>query len=120
MIKANIFTSFKSRVSEKRIFEVVQDHMKKRKVKDAEIEIETVGQEEMAKLNEKYMKKKGPTDVLSFPLPKIYPEDHLLGTIVLCRDIIEKNSEKNNLKYTDEFEKVLRHGIDHLLGKHHD
>lgn len=87
---------------------------------DASLEIEVVETEKMSYLNKKFMKKDGPTDVLSFPLPKISTLDNFIGTIVLCHDIIKSNSTKNGVSFESEFDNNLRHGIDHLLGIHHD
>jgi len=108
------------RITSDRISRTVKKYLKKKNMSDASLEIEVVGVNRMTSLNRKYMKKSGPTDVLSFPLPKISALDNFLGTIVLCHDIIKSNSTKNGVSFKDKFDSNLKHGIDHLLGIHHD
>jgi len=93
--------------------------LRHRGIDKAEVEIEMISPSKMAALNKKYRRRVGPTDVLSFSLPKIFPTDDLLGTIVLCHDIISENSKKYSVHFDFEMEKVIRHGIDHLIGIHH-
>jgi probable rRNA maturation factor len=89
--------------------------LKKRGKNNAHLEIEVVGTRRIAALNKKFLHRMGPTDVLSFPLPS----NKLLGTIFLCGDIIKKNAKENEKTLENEFEFILRHGIDHIVGIHH-
>lgn len=120
MIKVETKISNTAVVSPSKITAIVKRHLKTRGVTDASVEVEVVGKDTMATLNKKYMKKDGPTDVLSFPLPKISTSDNLIGTIVLCHDIIKSNSTIDGVGFESEFDKNLTHGIDHLLGIHHE
>ena len=120
MIKVETKISSAIAILPSKITAIAKRHLKTRGVKDASIEVEVVGKDKMATLNKKYMKKDGPTDVLSFPLPKISTSDNLIGTIVLCRDIIKLNSTISGVDFENEFDKNLTHGIDHLLGIHHE
>ena len=106
-------------VSNGTITKAVKDQLLKRGVTDATIEVETIGIKAMTALNKKHLNKLGATDVLSFPLPKIPKSENLLGTIVLCRDIIQKNCQANGVKFKDETDRMIRHGVDHLVGIHH-
>jgi probable rRNA maturation factor len=110
----------KHRFDQKKIYTIAKDQLKKRGVSSASLEVEIVGKDRITSLNKKYMGRIGPTDVLSFPLPKISAFDNLIGTIFLCRDIIKLNSTKNSVSFQNEFERNLRHGIDHLVGIHHN
>ncbi|NCU41562.1 MAG: rRNA maturation RNase YbeY [Candidatus Moranbacteria bacterium] len=88
--------------------------------------IESVSKKEIALLNERYMKKKGPTDILSFPtfskeeMKKVFAfENIFLGEIILCQDIVREDSEKDGVSYDREMTFVFSHGILHLLGYEH-
>jgi len=95
-------------------------HLAKRSSAKLSFEIKIVGISKIKSLNLKYLKKDQPTDVLSFPLPKIPGENSVnVGIIFLCSDIIKKSAEKQGKNYREEFLFILRHGIDHLLGVHH-
>lgn len=88
--------------------------------------IESVSKKEIALLNENYMKKKGPTDILSFPtfseeeMNKVCTfENIFLGEIILCQDVVKEDSEKDGVSYAREMTFVFSHGILHLLGYEH-
>ncbi len=76
-------------------------------LKEKEISVVFVSREKIKELNEKYRKKNGPTDVLSFE-----GENDFLGEIVICPEVVKEKKE--------ELEFVLIHGILHLLGYDHE
>ena len=77
----------------------------------------------MKKLNKKFRKKNGPTDVLSFPnftlknLKLIKEKKIYIGDIATSYEIINSRSKKSNFFY--EFDKVWIHGFLHLIGYDH-
>ncbi|MDD5146584.1 MAG: rRNA maturation RNase YbeY [Candidatus Pacebacteria bacterium] len=85
-----------------------------------------VGQKRMAALNKMYRRKKGPTDVLAFSereASSIFPRvslDQGLGEIVVCLDIIKKNSKKYGVSFQRELVRIVIHGILHLIGYDHE
>lgn len=94
----------------------------KRGVKDGILEIEVVGIKRIKSLNNKYLHRNYPTDVLSFPLNEIPGEKNnarLIGTIVISNDIMRKQAKEKQTNPRREFVGLLRHGIDHLVGIHH-
>lgn len=111
-------------LSDKEIGFEIAKHLRARNAQNSFVEIEIVGSAFMKKLNSRFMKKNYPTDVLSFPLDEIPGETSFqgkhIGTIILCNDIIKSNAKKNARLEREEFAFVLRHGLDHLLGIHHN
>lgn len=73
-----------------------------------------VSQKEIQKLNKKHRKLDKPTDVLSFPLGADMGPDGVvrLGDIVICK------SQARRKKHSISF--LIKHGMLHLLGIHHD
>ncbi len=69
---------------------------------------------EIKKLNERYRDSKGPTDVLSFE-----GEDDFLGEVLISPEVVEKQADKHGLSFKKEIERVLVHGILHLIGYEH-
>ncbi len=74
-------------------------------------------------LNQKYLKRDGPTNVIAFPM--IGPEDDtnfagVLGDIVISVETAKREAEKQGvtLKYT--IFRLLIHGLLHLLGYDHE
>jgi probable rRNA maturation factor len=96
----------------------------------AELSILLVDEGEMAVLHERWMDEPGPTDVLSFPMDELRPgrvdvevdEDDdagMLGDVVLCPSIAEKQGEAAGHSMQSELELLCTHGILHLLGFDH-
>lgn len=69
----------------------------------------------IAHLNYLYLKKKGPTDVLSFP---IY-HSLLLGDIVVATDIAKKQARQKKISLRAQCLFLIIHGLLHLLGYDH-
>jgi len=101
-----------------------ESHLIKRRSGDVLVEVKVISVAEMQKLNLEFMHKDRPTDVLSFPLSEIPGENQRgkrhIGTITLCSDIIKSNAKTSGKTEREEFVFVLKHGIDHLLGIHHN
>lgn len=85
---------------------------KKTKLRD--LSIVFVKPDKIKELNKKYRKKNRPTDVLSFKY------NNNLGEIVICPEVVKKNSEKFDSNFKKESAKVLIHGILHLFGFNHE
>lgn len=90
------------------------------RVDTAELTIRIVDQEESAKLNWQYRKKKGATNVLSFPY-ETPPgtSSHLFGDIVLCAPVIEQEAKQYHKLLLAHWAHMVIHGTLHLLGYDH-
>jgi probable rRNA maturation factor len=107
----------------------------------AELSMLFVGETEISELNEQYMGKAGPTDVLAFPLdghdvthaviesgssrgPDRAPLDPgdmplLLGDVVLCPAVALRQAPAHAGNLDDELALLIVHGILHVLGHDH-
>nr|P57517.1 RecName: Full=Endoribonuclease YbeY [Buchnera aphidicola str. APS (Acyrthosiphon pisum)] len=84
------------------------------------ITIRIVDEWEIKKLNFNYRKKNKPTNILSFPFNKFIKINYkLLGDLVLCKNIIEKESLKYNKSLESHWAHITIHGTLHLLGYDH-
>lgn len=108
------------------IVKVAKNHLKQRKAPSGIVEVEVVSKDKIHEINKKFRKIDAPTDVLSFPGAE-FPipsgrqagKERLYGTIFLSCDIIKLNAKESGKSVEDEFDFILCHGIDHLLGIHH-
>ena len=86
---------------------------------------------EMARLNETYRKKKGPTDVLSFPAEEQskpgtlarqvrWAKGKFLGDIAIAPAVARRNSKPLGRTLTEEVKILILHGVLHLLGYDHE
>ena len=92
----------------------------------AELCIKAVDEATIAELNEQWMDKQGPTDVLAFPMDELRPglvdeepEEGVLGDLVLCPEIARRQGESAGHGTVAEIELLTVHGILHLLGYDH-
>lgn len=87
----------------------------------AELSIVLVHTERMAELKKAYLDEEAPTDVLAFPMDATAPADgpHLLGDVVLCPVVAERQASQGEHSTLDELRLLLVHGILHLMGHDH-
>ena len=91
-----------------------------------ELCLRLVDPDTIAVLNEKWMEKKGPTDVLSFPMDELSPgregdeaPEGYLGDIALCPQVAEQQAPAAGHTAKDEIDLLTVHGMLHLLGYDH-
>lgn len=87
---------------------------------EAELTVRIVGLDEITELNQRYRKKAGPTNVLSFPfeaMPGVALP--LLGDIIICTPVVEREAAEQG-KYSEaHWAHMVIHGTLHLLGYDH-
>jgi probable rRNA maturation factor len=106
---------------------------------EAEVSLLFVDEAAIAVLNERFLDRSGPTDVLAFPLeddplpggrspdlggsgpgsePGVEPLA-LLGDVVICPAVAARNARDHGVAEPDEVALLVVHGILHLLGMDH-
>lgn len=89
---------------------------------DGEVSVSIVDDAEMADLNRQYRKKRGPTNVLSFPMNEgvgagLNPL--LLGDVVISADTAFSEAQSEKKTFTARMTELAIHGVLHLLGHDH-
>jgi probable rRNA maturation factor len=108
---------------------------------ETEVSILFVDENAIADLNNRFLGKDGPTDVLAFPIdeepveggrspdsggtgPGYNPSPEeaptLLGDVVICPVVAHRNAPEHAGTYEDELALLLVHGLLHLLGMDHE
>jgi probable rRNA maturation factor len=92
----------------------------------AELSIVLVDEPAMERLHVQWMDLPGPTDVMSFPMDELRPgtddeepEPGLLGDVVLCPSVAQKQAAEAGHTAAEELLLLTTHGILHLLGFDH-
>jgi len=123
-MQSEIITKLKSRtkITDREILVCIEKHLKERNRPNAWIEVDIVGKKKMKSLNKVSLSHDYATDVLSFPVAAFPSAENydFIGTVVLCNDIIHRQAKILGKTFENEFLFCLRHGIDHLLGIHHN
>ena len=71
------------------------------------------GDEELWRLNQKFLKHDTYTDILTFDYSS---EAEILGEIVISIDRVKDNASEYKIDFDIELKRVMAHGILHLLG----
>jgi probable rRNA maturation factor len=107
---------------------------------ETEVSLLFVDEDAIAALNEQFLGKSGPTDVLSFPIedepgptgrspdlggsgPGALPEEGalmLLGDVVICPAVAARHAEEHGVTLDEEIALLVVHGLLHLLGMDHE
>lgn len=90
---------------------------------DAELSILITDDNHIAELNRRFLKKKGPTNVLAFPIrddDPTEPETLMLGDIVISLDAAMRDAKKAGESLTRMIDRLLIHGLLHLVGYDHE
>jgi probable rRNA maturation factor len=107
---------------------------------ETEVSLLFVDEDAIAALNEQFLGKSGPTDVLSFPIedepgptgrspdfggsgPGTSAEQgelSLLGDVVVCPAVAARNAVDHEVAFDDEVALLVVHGLLHLLGMDHE
>lgn len=121
-----IFVESRYKVDRKRIASSVSRLLNEKGVLGAvEISVAIVGDRKMRLLNKKYRNLDKTTNVLSFSLSEgesaVLPQDILrLGDIVVSYPQVIKEAVKEEILVDIKIDELVKHGVMHLLGLHHD
>ncbi len=133
-MKISIKTESRYPVDKKHIRKTIKEYLKsKQEFEETEVAIDVyfVGDRKMKTLNQKYLDRDKTTDVLSFSLTEedkeideefiTAPEDVLhLGEVIVSYPQARKQAGENNVLVDEEIDRLVIHGLKHLLGIHHD
>ena len=90
---------------------------------DGELSILVLDDPQIARLNQQYRNRRGPTNVLAFPMqegdfPGINPD--LLGDVVISIETAAKEGAQMGISVEERFNFLLIHGVLHLFGYDHE
>lgn len=97
---------------------------------ESEVSLIFVDEAEMASYNRRFMKRSGPTDVISLPIEDLAPgrpptsvpagPPPMLGDVILAPSVIRSRADERGVFFEDEVALLVVHGLLHLLGYDHE
>lgn len=84
-----------------------------------EMTVRVVDIEEGRRLNERWRKVSGPTNVLSFPVDDLKVLPRLLGDVVICAPVANAEARRDGKTADAHWAHLVIHGTLHLLGYDH-
>ncbi len=104
--------------------------LSKKLTSDAEVSVMIVGDRRMKQLNNAYRQINATTDVLSFPQndpsqqakPFVSPPNNVLylGDIIVSYPQAVLEASQDDMLVDDKITQLVLHGLDHLMGIHHE
>jgi rRNA maturation RNase YbeY len=121
----------KVRLAARPLQEFLRKTQRELKLSKSEITVAFVSDAEIARWNETYRKKKGPTDVLSFPATAGLSQKfaakangakrpEILGDIAIAPETAKRYAKKNGRTLSSEIRVLMLHGVLHLMGYDHE
>jgi len=140
MVKILITADARYPINRKIIRKAVEDTLAGYHIEkiDAEVSVAVVGKRKMRKLSQKFLGDEAKHDVLTFALEEVIdrraldqaevrqgfvnPPDEVLrlGDVILCWPNLLAAASADNVMVDEEVYLLACHGVEHLLGEHHD
>jgi len=70
-------------------------------------------------MNAKYLRHRGPTDVITFGMGRDAPGTPAVGDIYICPDVARANAKRNRIGVGEELARLVVHGALHVAGHDH-
>ena len=102
-----------------RVRELVDATLAAEKIRDAMISVAFVGRTAITRLNRKYLRHEGPTDVISFGMGRETPSMPAIGDIYICPEIASRNASRLGIPISEELARLVVHGTLHVAGHDH-
>jgi probable rRNA maturation factor len=86
------------------------------------VTVQLISDQNMARLNMKFRRKSGPTDVLSFPAKGARParDAEYIGDIAISPETARRNARRYSRSLPAELRILILHGMIHLAGFDHE
>lgn len=125
-ISVPIFVESRYRLDRKKIKKTVVDVIVKQEMVGAvEVSVAIVGDRKMRELSRKHKNEDKTRNILTFSLtegePSRTPDDALrLGDIVISYPEVIREAARDEMLVDAKIEELVEHGLNHLLGLHHE
>ena len=106
-------------ISEARVRRLVEATLRGERIRDAMISVTFVGRMAMSRMNERYLRHAGATDVISFGMRREALGVPAVGDIYICPDVARENAKENGASASEELSRLVVHGALHVAGHDH-
>jgi len=98
---------------------LVATTLESERISNAMISVAFVGRTTISRLNRKYLRHEGATDVISFGMGRSARGMPAVGDIYICPDVARVNARTNGIPAREELSRLVIHGTLHVAGYEH-
>src|SRR4030043_1444537 len=112
-----------NRIDPAEIWKISRQVLKALRVGEGEVSLLVVGDQAMARYNQRYLGRRGPTNVLAFSMQEgLFSEinPHLWGDVVISTETAGREAREAGITPSERFQFLLIHGLLHLIGYDHE
>jgi probable rRNA maturation factor len=106
-------------IDEVRLSTLARHTLASEEVAEVELSVLFVTSEHMKQLNSRFAGNDYATDVLAFPMMEDDEAATILGDVVICPEVAERNATQSGHDVDRELDTLVVHGTLHLLGYDH-
>lgn len=106
-------------VARERVRRVALHVLRAERVRDALVSIAFVSDREIARLNARHVRHRGPTDVISFGLAPASDRGPVVGDVYIAPGVARRNAAALGGSMREELMRLVVHGVLHVLGHDH-
>lgn len=106
-------------MSRARVREAAVATLNAERVRNAMLSITFVSRAAMSEMNYRYLRHRGPTDVISFGLGRTGKSGAVIGDIYICPEVARENAQRQGIPPGEEVLRLVVHGTLHVLGHDH-
>jgi probable rRNA maturation factor len=106
-------------ISQAKVRRLVEATLAFERITNAMISVAFVGRDRMARMNSRYLRHNGATDVISFGMGRDGRGMPAVGDIYICPDVARQNARQNGIPLSEELARLVIHGTLHVAGHDH-
>jgi len=106
-------------VARERIARVADAVLRSERVPHAMLSIAFVSEREIASLNWRHLRHRGPTDVISFGFVPAGKGGPVIGDVYIAPDVARRHAAEHGRGVREETLRLVVHGVLHVLGYDH-
>lgn len=106
-------------LSSERVAAIARSVLRAEGVRDALLSITFLDARAMARLNQRHLRHRGPTDVIAFAFDRSAPRPAVVGDVYICPDVARENASAAGVGVREEIARLVVHGTLHVLGYDH-
>jgi probable rRNA maturation factor len=106
-------------LSRVRVADLARAVLRAERIRHALLSITFVSRGQIARLNERHLGHRGPTDVISFGFARSTEGEPVIGDVYLAPDVARENARTRRIPTREEIVRLIVHGVLHVLGYDH-